>query len=172
MPVQENAQPQAETKQTNKERLKEITDSIEKGIKELFDSDKYKQYLTTMSRFHQYSVNNQMLIYMQMPNATHVAGFNKWHDQFGRNVMKGQRGIKIIAPTPFKKKIEKEKLDPDTKLPMLDADGKPITEEKEISIPMFKPVTVFDVRPKANRFRSLRPIFTAMFRTSMFSWKH
>lgn len=82
---------------------------------------------------------------MQMPNATHVAGFNKWHDQFGRNVMKGQRGIKIIAPTPFKKKIEKEKLDPDTKLPMLDADGKPITEEKEISIPMFKPVTVFDV---------------------------
>ena len=145
MPVQENTQPQAETKQTNKERLKEITDSIEKGIKELFDSDKYKQYLTTMSRFHRYSVNNQMLIYMQMPNATHVAGFNKWHDQFGRNVMKGQRGIKIIAPTPFKKKIEKEKLDPDTKLPMLDADGKPITEEKEISIPMFKPVTVFDV---------------------------
>ena len=145
MPVQENAQPQAETKQTNKERLKEITDSIEKGIKELFDSDKYKQYLTTMSRFHRYSVNNQMLIYMQMPNATHVAGFNKWHDQFGRNVLKGQRGIKIIAPTPFKKKIEKEKLDPDTKLPVLDADGKPITEEKEISIPMFKPVTVFDV---------------------------
>lgn len=145
MPVQENTQPQAETKQTNKERLKEITDSIEKGIKELFDSDKYKQYLTTMSRFHRYSVNNQVLIYMQMPNATHVAGFNKWHDQFGRNVMKGQRGIKIIAPTPFKKKIEKEKLDPDTKLPMLDADGKPITEEKEISIPMFKPVTVFDV---------------------------
>jgi len=72
MPVQENAQPQTETKQTNKERLKEITDSIEKGIKELFESDKYKQYLTTMSRFHRYSVNNQMLIYMQMPNATHM----------------------------------------------------------------------------------------------------
>ena len=135
----------SKTKQTNKERLKEITDSIEKGIKELFESDKYKQYLMTMSRFHRYSVNNQMLIYMQMPNATHVAGFNKWRDQFGRNVLKGQRGIKIIAPTPFKKKIEKEKLDPDTKLPMLDADGKPITEEKEINIPMFKPVTVFDV---------------------------
>ena len=141
MPVQEN-QP---VKQTNKERLKDITDSIEKGIQELFESDKYKQYLTTMSRFHRYSVNNQMLIYMQMPNATHVAGFNKWRDQFGRNVLKGQRGIKIIAPTPFKKKIEKEKLDPDTKLPMLDADGKVLTEEKEISIPMFKPVTVFDV---------------------------
>ena len=141
MPVQEN-QP---VKQTNKERLKDITDSIEKGIQELFEGDKYKQYLTTMSRFHRYSVNNQMLIYMQMPNATHVAGFNKWRDQFGRNVLKGQRGIKIIAPTPFKKKIEKEKLDPDTKLPMLDADGKVLTEEKEISIPMFKPVTVFDV---------------------------
>ena len=104
MPVQEAPQPQTESRQTNKERLKEITDSIEKGIKELFQSDKYKQYLTTMSRFHHYSVNNQMLIYMQMPNATHVAGFNKWHDQFGRNVVKGQRGIKIIAPTPFKKK--------------------------------------------------------------------
>ena len=142
MPVQDNSEPK---KQTNKERLKEITDSIEKGIKELFESDKYKQYLTTMSRFHHYSVNNQMLIYMQMPNATHVAGFNKWRDQFERNVMKGQRGIKIIAPTPFKKKIEQEKLDPDTKLPILDPDGKVIIEEKEISIPMFKPVTVFDV---------------------------
>ncbi len=142
MPVQDNTEPQ---KQTNKERLKEITDSIEKGIKELFDSEKYKQYLTTMSRFHHYSVNNQMLIYMQMPNATHVAGFNKWRDQFERNVMKGQRGIKIIAPTPFKKKVEQEKLDPDTKLPILDPDGKVIIEEKEISIPMFKPVTVFDV---------------------------
>ena len=142
MPVQDNTEPK---KQTNKERLKEITDSIEEGIKELFDSDKYKQYLTTMSRFHHYSVNNQMLIYMQMPNATHVAGFNKWRDQFERNVMKGQRGIKIIAPTPFKKKVEQEKLDPDTKLPILDPDGKVIIEEKEISIPMFKPVTVFDV---------------------------
>ena len=129
MPVQDNTEPQ---KQTNKARLKEITDSIEKGIKELFESDKYKQYLTTMSRFHHYSVNNQMLIYMQMPNATHVAGFNKWRDQFERNVMKGQRGIKIIAPTPFKKKVEQEKLDPDTRLPMLDPDGKVIIEEKEI----------------------------------------
>ena len=132
-------------KQTNKERLKDITDSIEKGIQELFQSDKYAQYLRTMSRFHRYSVNNQMLIYMQKPDATLVAGFNKWRDQFERNVMKGEKGIKIIAPTPFKKKIEEQKLDPDTKLPMLDADGKVIMEEKEIKIPMFKPVTVFDV---------------------------
>ena len=132
-------------KQTNKERLKDITDSIERGIQDLFQSDKYAQYLRTMSRFHKYSVNNTMLIYMQKPDATLVAGFNKWRDQFERNVMKGEKGIKIIAPTPFKKKIEEQKLDPDTKLPMLDADGKVIMEEKEIKIPMFKPVTVFDV---------------------------
>ena len=133
------------TKQSNKERLKDITDSIERGIEELFQSDKYAEYLRTMSRFHKYSVNNTMLIYMQKPDATLVAGFNKWRDQFERNVMKGEKGIKIIAPTPYKKKIEQEKRDPDTNLPMLDADGKVITEEKEIKIPMFKPVTVFDV---------------------------
>ena len=132
-------------KQTNKERLKDITDSIERGIQDLFQSDKYAEYLRTMSRFHKYSVNNTMLIYMQKPDATLVAGFNKWRDQFERNVMKGEKGIKIIAPTPFKKKIEQEKRDPDTNLPMLDADGKVIVEEKEIKIPMFKPVTVFDV---------------------------
>ena len=132
-------------KQTNKERLKDITDSIERGIQDLFQSDKYAEYLRTMSRFYKYSVNNTMLIYMQKPDATLVAGFNKWRDQFERNVMKGEKGIKIIAPTPFKKKIEQEKRDPDTNLPMLDADGKVITEEKEIKIPMFKPVTVFDV---------------------------
>ena len=132
-------------KQSNKDRLKEITNSIENGIKELFESEKYKNYLRTMSRFHKYSVNNTMLIYMQKPDATVVAGFNKWRDQFGRNVLKGEKGIKIIAPTPYKKKIEEAKLDPDTKLPMLDADGKAIMEEKEIRIPMYKPVTVFDV---------------------------
>lgn len=132
-------------KQTNKEKPKDITDSIERGIEELFQSDKYAEYLRTMSHFHKYSVNNTMLIYMQKPDATLVAGFNKWRDQFERNVMKGEKGIKIIAPTPYKKKIEQEKRDPDTNLPMLDADGKVIIEEKEIKIPMFKPVTVFDV---------------------------
>jgi NAD kinase len=84
-------------KQTSKERLKDITDSIEKGIQELFQSDKYAQYLRTMSRFHKYSVNNTMLIYMQRPDATLVAGFNKWRDQFERNVKKGEKGIKIIG---------------------------------------------------------------------------
>ena len=132
-------------KQNSKDRLKEITASIEDGIKELFQSESYAQYLQTMSRFHHYSVNNQVLIHMQKPDATLVAGFNKWKNQFGRNVIKGEHGIKIIAPTPFKKKIEQETLDPDTHLPMLDADGKVITEEKTIQIPMYKPVTVFDV---------------------------
>lgn len=131
--------------QSGKDRLKEITESIETGIKDLFQSDKYTQYLRTMSRFHKYSVNNTMLIFMQRPDATLCAGFNKWRDQFGRNVIKGEKGIKIIAPTPFKKKIEETKLDPDTRLPMLDADGKVITEEKEVRIPMYKVVSVFDV---------------------------
>lgn len=129
----------------NRARLKEITDSIETGIRELFQSDKYRQYLSTMSRFHRYSVNNVMLIHMQKPDATHVAGFNKWRDNFGRNVRKGEKGIKIIAPTPYKKKIEEAKLDPDTKLPMLDVDGNAIMEEKTIQIPMYKVVSVFDV---------------------------
>ena len=134
-----------EPKKLNKERLREITEGIERGIKALFESEKYKQYLSTMSRFHRYSVNNVTLIHMQMPNATHVAGYNKWRDQFERHVKKGEHGITIIAPTPFKKKIEEQKLDPDTSAPMLDADGKVITEEKEIEIPMFRPVKVFDV---------------------------
>lgn len=138
-------------KQTNKDRMREIVDSIENGIKELFESDKYRQYLATMSRFHRYSVNNTMLIYMQRPDATHVAGFNKWRDQFGRNVLKGEKGIRIIAPTPYKKKIEEIKTDPETNAPMLDADGKAIIEEKEIRIPMFKVVSVFDVSQTAGK---------------------
>jgi hypothetical protein len=114
----------AENKPTNRERLREITDGIEQGIKELFESEKYMRYLSVMSRFHRYSVNNTMLIYMQKPDATLVAGYNKWKDQFERHVKKGEHGITIIAPTPYKKKIEEQKLDPDTKAPILDKDGK------------------------------------------------
>ena len=132
-------------KQSNKERIKEITAGIEKGIMELFESDRYRNYLTTMSRFHKYSLNNVMLIHAQRPNATLVAGFSKWKNSFGRHVKKGEKGIQILAPTPYKTKVDKEKLDPDTKLPMLDDEGKPITEEKEVTIPMFKVVSVFDV---------------------------
>lgn len=132
-------------KKSDKQRLKEITDSIETGIRELFQSDRYMKYLSVMSRFHRYSVNNQMLIYMQCPSATHVAGFNKWKSEFSRSVKKGERGIRIIAPAPYSKKIETDKLDPDTKLPILDADGKPVREEKTIKVPFFKVTSVFDV---------------------------
>ena len=132
-------------KPTNRERLQEITAGIEQGIKELFESEKYIRYLSVMSKFHRYSVNNTMLIYMQKPEATLVAGFNKWKNQFERHVKKGEHGITIIAPTPYKKKIEEMKRDPDTHALILDADGKAVMEEKEIEIPMFRPVKVFDV---------------------------
>ena len=132
-------------KPTNRERLQQITAGIEQGIKELFESEKYMRYLSVMSRFHRYSVNNTRLIYMQKPDATLVAGYNKWKNQFERHVKRGEHGITIIAPTPFKKKIEEQKLDPDTKAPILDAEGKAVVEEREVEIPMFRPVKVFDV---------------------------
>ena len=131
-----------------KEQIKKLTDQIEAGIKALFQSgdlEKYQAYLNTMSHFHHYSVNNQMLIFSQCPHATLVAGYQKWQNQFSRHVLRGEKGISILAPTPYKIKVEKEKLDPDTKLPLLDADGNTITEEKEVQIPMFRPVKVFDV---------------------------
>ena len=130
---------------TQKDRLKEITAGIEQDIQALFQSERYMQYLQTMSRFHRYSLNNVMLIHAQMPNATHVAGFNKWRDQFGRHVKRGEKGIQIIAPVPYKKKVSEIKLDPDTKAPILDADGMAITEEREVSVPTFRIVSVFDV---------------------------
>ena len=132
-------------KKSNREKLKEITASIEQGIQDLFQSDKYAEYLRTMSRFHSYSVRNTILIHMQRPDATAVAGFNAWKKKFQRNVKKGEKGITILAPTPFKKKIEEKKLDPVTKSPMLDHDGNVIMEEKEVEIPLFRPVKVFDV---------------------------
>ena len=131
-----------------KEQIKKLTDQIEAGIKALFQSgnlEKYQAYLRTMSHFHHYSVNNQMLIFSQCPHATLVAGYQKWQNQFSRHVLRGEKGISILAPTPYKIKVEKEKLDPDTKLPLLDADGNTITEEKEVQIPMFRPVKAFDV---------------------------
>ena len=124
---------------------------IEVGIQDLFQSDKFADYLRTMSRFHNYSYNNTILIHMQMPNATHVAGFNKWKNQFGRHVKKGERGLTIIAPTPFKKRVEEMKLDPDTRAPVLDNDGNIVMEEREIEIPLFRPVKVFDVSQTEGR---------------------
>ena len=131
-----------------KEQIKVLTEQIETGIQALFQSgdlEKYQAYLRTASRFHRYSVNNQMLIFSQCPHATLVAGYQKWQNQFSRHVLRGEKGITIIAPTPYKIKVEQDKLDPDTKQPLLDADGKTITEEKEVQIPMFRPVKVFDV---------------------------
>ena len=127
------------------EKLKEITDRLEQGITELFDSERYKEYLRVMSKFHNYSFNNTLLIAMQKPDASLVAGFSAWKNNFGRNVMKGQKGIKIIAPSPYKIKQEMQKIDPHTQKPIIGKDGKPVTEEKEITIPAYKVVSVFDV---------------------------
>jgi len=130
---------------TKNDSVKEITDKLEQGLKELFDSEKFKAYLNTMSKFHNYSFNNTLLIAMQKPDATLVAGFQSWQKNFERHVNKGEKGIKIMAPSPYKKKQEMEVIDPKTQRPVMGDDGKPKTEEVEITIPAFKPVTVFDV---------------------------
>lgn len=132
-------------KEAPKDRLKESTDSIERGIQELFDSDRYKQYLQTMSHFHNYSLNNVMLISMQCPDATHVAGYSKWQTAFSRHVKKGEKGIKIIAPVPYKKKVEELLMNPETQQPMRGPDGALLKQEVEVVIPRFRAVTVFDV---------------------------
>ena len=127
------------------EKLKEITDRLEQGITELFDSERYKEYLKVMSKFHNYSFRNTVLIAMQKPDASLVAGFSAWKNNFERNVMKGQKGIKIVAPSPYKIKQEMQKIDPHTQKPVIGKDGKPVTEEKEVTIPAYKVVSVFDV---------------------------
>ena len=127
------------------EKLKEITDRLEQGIAELFDSERYREYLKVMSKFHNYSFRNTVLIAMQKPDASLVAGFSAWKNNFERNVMKGQKGIKIIAPSPYKIKQEMQKIDPHTQKPIIGKDGKPVTEEKEVTIPAYKVVSVFDV---------------------------
>ena len=127
------------------EKLKEITDRLEQGIAELFDSERYREYLKVMSKFHNYSFRNTVLIAMQKPDASLVAGFSAWKNNFERNGMKGQKGIKIIAPSPYKIKQEMQKIDPHTQKPIIGKDGKPVTEEKEVTIPAYKVVSVFDV---------------------------
>lgn len=134
-----------EAPQSAQDRVKEITDRLEAGLKALFEGDNFKNYLNTMSKFHNYSFNNTMLIALQKPEATYVAGFHKWKKDFERSVNKGEKGIKIFAPAPYKKKKEQEKLDPVTDEPILDKDGNPIMEEVEVTIPAFKVVSVFDV---------------------------
>ncbi len=127
------------------EKMKEITDRLQAGLEELFNSEKYSEYLRVMSQFHHYSFNNTLLIAMQKPDATLVAGYHAWEKKFNRHVMKGEKGIQIIAPAPFKEKQEQEKVDPETGEVMLREDGEPETEEVTIVVPRFKVSTVFDL---------------------------
>ena len=130
---------------TEKQKVKEITDKLEEGLKELFESEKYKNYLSTMSKFHNYSFNNTLLIALQRPDASLVAGYQAWQKNFNRHVKRGEKGIRILAPAPYKIKEERDKLDPVTGEVMLDKDGTPQTEEVEVKIPAFRAVSVFDV---------------------------
>ena len=126
-------------------KVKEVTERLEAGVRELFESERYQAYLKAMSKFHDYSLNNTLLILMQKPDASLVAGFGKWRDDFERHVKRGEKGIKIFAPAPYTIKKEAEKIDPDTGQPVIGADGKPVMEQREIKIPAFKVVSVFDV---------------------------
>ena len=130
---------------TEKQKVKEITDKLEEGLKELFESEKYRNYLSTMSKFHNYSFNNTLLIALQRPDASLVAGYQAWQKNFNRHVKRGEKGIRILAPAPYKIKEERDKLDPVTGEVMLDKDGMPQTEEVEVKIPAFRAVSVFDV---------------------------
>ncbi|MEE1032851.1 ArdC-like ssDNA-binding domain-containing protein [Mediterraneibacter gnavus] len=130
---------------TQYQKVKEITDQLEQGIQDLFQSEKYMEWLKTMSKFHDYSLNNTLLIAFQKPDATLVAGYTAWQKEFGRQVMKGEKAIKILAPAPYKQKVEMDKIDPITQKPVLDAEGNPVKEVQEIKRPAFKVVNVFDV---------------------------
>ena len=130
---------------SREQRMKDLTRQLEQGIREVFDSGKYTAYLAAMSRFHRYSARNVLLIQMQLPNATRVASAKKWREEFGRNINRGEKAIYIIAPAPIVRKVERQKIDPDTKAPMLDENGHVIMEEKEFQVPLFRPVPVFDV---------------------------
>ena len=136
---------------TQYQKVKEITDQLEQGIQDLFESEKYMSWLRTMSRFHDYSLNNTLLIAFQRPDATLVAGYTAWQKQFGRQVQKGEKAIKILAPAPYKEKVEVEKLDPVTQAPIYSDDGKPIMEVQEVTRPAFKVVNVFDVSQTEGR---------------------
>ena len=129
----------------NAQQVREITDKLEQGIKELFESERFKEYLRTMSKFYNYSFNNTLLIAMQKPEATYVAGYTSWQRNFDRQVMKGEKGIKILAPAPYKAQEEREKIDPLTQKPVIGADEKAVTETVEVLCPAFKVVSVFDV---------------------------
>lgn len=141
----------ANNKQTSEDKVKEITDKLEQGIEDLFESEKYMNYLKVMSRFHNYSFNNSLLIAMQKPDATYVAGYTSWEKNFDRHVQKGQKGIRILAPSPYKIKKDVDKIDPNTQMPVLGRDGNPLRERVEVTIPAYKVTTVFDVSQTEGR---------------------
>ena len=127
------------------DKVKEITDRLEAGVLELMNSESYKTFLKTMAHFHAYSLNNTILIALQRPDSTYVAGYAAWKKNFGRQVLKGEQGIRILAPTPYKKKMEVDVIDPSTGQARLNPDGTKATEMKEIMVPAFKVVNVLDV---------------------------
>ena len=140
-----SAADKAERAAARKQEMKEITEKLEQGVKDLFDSDRYQNYLKTMAKFHNYSLNNTLLIAMQKPDATLVAGYTAWKQKHGRQVLKGEKGIRILAPAPYKVKEERNRMDPVTHLPVVDASGKPVVDLVEVERPAFKVATVFDV---------------------------
>lgn len=130
---------------SREERMKDLNQRLEQGIRDVFESERFRDYLSVMSRFHTYSARNVLLIHMQRPNATRVASAKRWHEQFERFINKGEKAIYIMAPIPIVKTVERQKLDPDTKAPVLDENGQVVTEKREVQVPRFRPVPVFDI---------------------------
>lgn len=133
-----------EQQKNTKEHIQELTDGIDRGIREMFGSGRYKEFLTVMSRFNRYSLNNTMLIFMQKPDAVRVASYDNWKNKYGRGVVRGEKGITIIAPAPYRKVVDTPKLDPKTGRPVVGTDGKAVTAQREVTVPAYKPTVVFD----------------------------
>ena len=133
-----------EQQKSTRERIQELTDGIDRGIREMFGSGRYKEFLTVMSRFNRYSLNNTMLIFMQKPDAVRVASYDNWKNKYGRGVVRGEKGITIIAPAPYRKVVDTPKLDPKTGRPVVGTDGKAVTIQREVTVPAYKPTVVFD----------------------------
>lgn len=133
-----------EQQKSTRERIQELTDGIDRGIREMFGSGRYKEFLTVMSRFNRYSLNNTMLIFMQKPDAVRVASYDNWKNKYGRGVVRGEKGITIIAPAPYRKVVDTPKLDPKTGRPVVGTDGKAVTVQREVTVPAYKPTVVFD----------------------------
>lgn len=133
-----------EQQKNTKEHIQELTDGIDRGIREMFGSGRYKEFLTVMSRFNRYSLNNTMLIFMQKPDAVRVASYDNWKNKYGRGVVRGEKGITIIAPAPYRKVVDTPKLDPKTGRPVVGTYGKAVTVQREVTVPAYKPTVVFD----------------------------